>query len=1090
MTRPRHAVVGSGVSGLVAAYALSEHFDVTLFEADHRLGGHADTHDVTIGDRTIAVDTGFIVHNDRTYPTLLRLFDELGIATGETDMSMSVSCPADNIEYAGGQGLTGLLPSIRHLGRPRYLRMLTEVTRFHRAARSLLAAPGGDVEPTLGQFLDQHRLGSDFRRWFMTPLVAAVWSCDPADAEVYPARHLFTFLDHHGMLGVLGSPAWRTVTGGSRTYVEAVSRRLHEVRTGTPVTSVIERDDHVEIVAGGERLTFDAVVLAVHAPAALSLLGEPTQLQRDVLGAFSYSRNTARLHTDDSLLPSNSRARASWNYLVPDSPRSDGVVVTYDMTRLQRLDTGDGTRLLVTLGAEDLIDPAKVLDTMQYEHPLFTSQAVAAQQRVPQIESDRLAFAGAWQGWGFHEDGAASGLRAARRLGATLGSSSPSSDASRVERATRVLPRIYPCTIEHTRRAPLQHRFSYAGSYWLVDLDHLPDHGVAARFEARDHLGDPRRSIRANVDAFMQARGIDLTGGTVHMLAMPRVAGYCFNPISVHWCYQADQTPAGVIVEVHNTYGDRHAYLVHPDSRGNARVDKELYVSPFNDTSGGYRVHVPAPTHDLSIAVTLDRPGQPPFTATLRGEALPADIATVRRQAWRQPIAPLVASARIRRQGISLWRKGLPVQPRPVHVPQPGTSSVDLDRWPDLARPPQNLRTRASAAVAERLLRRAAGRLGIDLDFGDGTHESDPTRPTMRIVRRDDLFARIGRSGLIGFGEAWMAGDWDADDPAQVLTVFAQQMDRLVPIPLQRLRGAYVARQPHQDRGTVDNARWNISRHYDLSNDVFAAFLDPTMTYSSAWFQHADLDAGFEPEWADLEKAQVAKIERLLDAAQVTSGTRLLEIGSGWGELAVRAALRGAEVRTITLSSEQLDFARRRVADAGMSDRVSVELMDYRQVSGSYDAVISVEMIEAVGLDHLQDYFDAIARVLAPGGRVAIQAITMADHRMHATRDTYTWVHKYIFPGGLIPSLEEIERRSAASGLALVDDLRIGAHYAQTLRLWEERFLNHWPQIQQLGFDDTFRRMWQFYLAYSRAGFASGYLDVQQLVLQPGQETR
>jgi cyclopropane-fatty-acyl-phospholipid synthase len=356
----------------------------------------------------------------------------------------------------------------------------------------------------------------------------------------------------------------------------------------------------------------------------------------------------------------------------------------------------------------------------------------------------------------------------------------------------------------------------------------------------------------------------------------------------------------------------------------------------------------------------------------------------------------------------------------------------------------------------------------------------------LQLVRPDTFFARVGRDGLIGFGEAYMAGDWTADDPAAVLTAFAARMDRLVPKPLQSLRRSYVASHPASDRRTGDNSRSNIARHYDLSNELFAQFLDPTMTYSSAWFsQHPDL-VGHPPTSDDLEKAQVAKIERLLDRVGVGEGTRLLEIGSGWGELAIRAARRGAQVTSITLSQEQQALVRDRVAEADLADRVQVRLEDFRAVRGTFDAVVSVEMIEAVGIDHLPEYFATIARVLAPGGRVGVQAITMPHHRVLATRDTFTWVHKYIFPGGQIPSIEAIESAGRAAGLGIEEDFRFGAHYDHTLRLWQEQFTAHVDQVRALGFDDTFVRMWEFYLAYSRAGFASGYLDVRQLVLVKG----
>ncbi len=412
------AVVGSGVAGLTAAHVLAKRDRVTLYESDDRLGGHAHTHELVLetGQR-VRIDTGFIVHNDRTYPTLLRLFDELGVATQDSDMSMSVRSDADGIEYAGAKGIAGLFPSMRMLRRGAYVRMLAEVPRFHRAARELLGDTGGTNDQTLADFLREHRFSDFFVEHFMKPLVAAVWSCDPLVATEYPARYLFTFLEHHGMLTVFGSPTWRTVTGGSVEYVQKVAQRLDEIMIGTKVIRLEHNSDGVRVTDGtGRTRDFDAVVVAVHPRQTLTMLDRPSVLESEVLGAMPYSVNIAALHTDESLLPRAPRARASWNYLMP--PNSGrGVVVTYDMTRLMRIDTVTDRRFLVTLGGADIVDPSTVLAEMTYEHPIYTPESVAAQSQLAELGSDRLAFAGAYHGWGFHEDGAMSGLRAAERIG-------------------------------------------------------------------------------------------------------------------------------------------------------------------------------------------------------------------------------------------------------------------------------------------------------------------------------------------------------------------------------------------------------------------------------------------------------------------------------------------------------------------------------------------------------------------------------------------------------------------------------------------------------------------------------------------------
>jgi predicted NAD/FAD-binding protein len=640
--RRQVAVIGSGVAGLTAAHVAARTAHVTLYEADARLGGHADTHEVD----GIAIDTGFIVHNQRTYPTLLRLFGEVGVATQPSEMSMSVRDEASGLEYAGARGVRGLFPTPRNLGRPAYLGMLGEIPRFHRRARAVLAAPGEPGDVTLREFLAAGGFSAYFSRHFMGPLVAAVWSCDPELALDYPARYLFEFLGHHGMLSITGSPQWRTVVGGSREYVARVAAGLDDVRPGTKVTSVRETADAVEVTDGnGDCAAYDAAVIATHPDQALAMLEEPTASQRRALAAFPYSANVALLHTDTSLLPRAAPARASWNFLRRRDGGRGAVTVTYDVTRLQRLPTG--IRYLVTLGGEDLVDPRSVVARMEYAHPVYTPESVAAQRALPLANTGRIAFAGAYHGWGFHEDGARSGAAAAAHLGLPW------------RRSPVPAPGMYDSRIRHTRRRPFRTTFEHRAHTWLVDLDALPDHGVLGTFESRDHLGSPDRSIRENVDAFLAERGIDLRGGRVLMAANARALGYCFNPISVFWCFDRGRRQVCVIVEVHNTYGGRHAYLVHPDDRGRARVDKQLYVSPFHGTDGWYDVRVPAPGDDLLVAVTLHTDDGATFSAVLAGRRT---AISPRRAAP----AALRSAALIRAHGVALWLRGLPVRPRPA----------------------------------------------------------------------------------------------------------------------------------------------------------------------------------------------------------------------------------------------------------------------------------------------------------------------------------------------------------------------------------------------------------------------------------------
>ena len=413
MTGRRIAVIGGGISGLTAGYVLSRTDRVTLFEADRRLGGHADTH--LVGP--VPVDTGFIVYNEHTYPLLTRLFAELGVRTRAAEMSMSVRCAGCGLHYAGQRGLGGLAAGLRR-GGGRFLRLLADVPRFHRACRRLLAGDTAPSDLTFGEFLNDRGFSAYFQAHFALPLVAAVWSCPAGTALRYPARYLFAFLANHGMLSVSGSPPWRTVTGGSRCYVERAAGRLACVRVGTPVRAVRRHPDGAEVRDASDRAhQFDAVVIATHPDQALALLAPATRAERAVLGAFRYTPNPALLHTDARLLPDHPGVRASWNYELGHCQAHPGqaVRISYHMNRLQGLAAGQD--YIVTLNGQGAVDPGRIISRMDYAHPAYTPESVAAQRLLPGLNTPVTAFAGAYHGWGFHEDGCRSGAQAARALG-------------------------------------------------------------------------------------------------------------------------------------------------------------------------------------------------------------------------------------------------------------------------------------------------------------------------------------------------------------------------------------------------------------------------------------------------------------------------------------------------------------------------------------------------------------------------------------------------------------------------------------------------------------------------------------------------
>ena len=409
----RIAVVGSGIGGLSAAWLLSRRHEVVLYEANDYLGGHADTHRIELDGRALDVDTGFIVHNPAHYPLLTRMFDELGVESQQTTMSFSVQDAASGLEY-NATSLDALFCQRRNLASPRFWGMLRDLARFYRDAPALLEgeAPG----PTLGEYLAAGRYGSAFRDLHLVPMASALWSSPAAAILEFPAGYLVRFMANHQMLQVAGRPQWRVVRGGSRRYVEALAARWKlRKRLSTPVRGVV-RNAHAAIVRcdeGSER--FDQVVLACHSDQALALLDDASDPERDILGAIRYQANEAVLHTDARLLPRSRKAWAAWNAWVP-ADHAQACTVRYCMNLLQGL-PGD-TPLVVTLNRTRDIDPARILARREYRHPVHDHAAVAAQARKREIQgANRTWFAGAYWGWGFHEDGMRSGVEVANALG-------------------------------------------------------------------------------------------------------------------------------------------------------------------------------------------------------------------------------------------------------------------------------------------------------------------------------------------------------------------------------------------------------------------------------------------------------------------------------------------------------------------------------------------------------------------------------------------------------------------------------------------------------------------------------------------------
>ncbi len=409
------AVVGTGIAGNTVAHHLSKKHEVTVFEAASRIGGHTNTVTVEHAGRDYAVDTGFIVYNERTYPHFIRLLDKLGVEWQDSDMSFSVQDARSGLEY-NGTSLNALFAQRRNLLRPSFHRMIRDILRFNREASTLLAP--GAAEPTLQEFLDERAYSKAFVDHYIIPMGAAIWSAKPAIMRHMPARFFARFFHNHGMLSVNDRPVWRVIKGGSKQYVDRLVRdHLDRIRTRAPVQSVQRMQEHVTVrVAGAEPEHFDHVFLACHSDQALAMLADPSEQETSVLGAMTYQKNEAVLHTDASIMPRRRRAWAAWNYhLLEDS--QERVAVTYNMNILQGLDAP--VQFCVSLNNTAAINPERIIQSFDYEHPVFTAQAVAAQQRHADINGERVNgfkgrtwYCGAYWRYGFHEDGVVSALTA------------------------------------------------------------------------------------------------------------------------------------------------------------------------------------------------------------------------------------------------------------------------------------------------------------------------------------------------------------------------------------------------------------------------------------------------------------------------------------------------------------------------------------------------------------------------------------------------------------------------------------------------------------------------------------------------------
>jgi cyclopropane-fatty-acyl-phospholipid synthase len=648
---------------------------------------------------------------------------------------------------------------------------------------------------------------------------------------------------------------------------------------------------------------------------------------------------------------------------------------------------------------------------------------------------------------------------------------------------------LFTGNVMHARLKPVLHEFAYPVYFYAFDLDELPSlpgelgpklfgynrHAIVSIWD-KDYLSRESGSIKEKLLRYLAAEGCSQALGRIMLVTSARCLNYVFNPVSFYYCYSPDGMLLYSVAEVNNTFGERHLYVLKNTEaapQGFAArytVPKDFHVSPFNDMKGDYDFFFSALDEKLDVRINIVRDGEVVFRSRQWGASVKLSKAALRRVLLRYPVTAALTVPRITWQAAKLYfGKRLPV----FHKPSPQSDTT-------IRVNPPNFRERLAARIILKAFESIhRGKLEVLLPEGElrTFQGSEPGSAGVLRVRQWSFFWKTLRAGGIGLGETFQQGEWESSNPAAVLKVLIENraslehLNRRFSFPTRLWNRAWHLFRRNSRKGSSKN----IQAHYDLSNDFFRLFLDKSMTYSCAIFK--DPSEG-------LEDAQMRKVDAMISKARINADCHVLEIGSGWGTLAIEVAKRaGCRVTTITLSHEQLRYVQERIKNEGLEGRVEVKLCDYRDVQGSFDRVLSVEMLEAVGHEYLGTFFAAIDRVLKPEGIAVIQVITMPDHRYAVYRRGCDWIQKYIFPGSLLPSLTALSQASTKSSRLLVEAIEnIGPHYAHTLLEWRKRFMLAKHNVERIGFDLYFQRTWEYYLAYCEAAFATRTLNVLQLV--------
>ncbi|SIN74706.1 DUF1365 family protein [Halodesulfovibrio marinisediminis] len=663
---------------------------------------------------------------------------------------------------------------------------------------------------------------------------------------------------------------------------------------------------------------------------------------------------------------------------------------------------------------------------------------------------------------------------------------------------------LITCRVQHERFAPKKHAFSYPLYTYLLDIDELQELNQKrilfgynklrlASFHDKDYLQDNPASVRQKLTELLNKQDIELAeSDIIYLVTSARFVNYSFNPVSFYWIFR-DNCLQGCVAEVNNTFGEKHVYplpgsgIPASDSSTEntfpARYQhpKQFHVSPFMDLTGEYHFTFEDVREHLDVTVELFHGTDRTFKANLLEETrVPLTDMALLKTAFTKPLTAHLTMPRI------LWEAGKLHYGKGIHFyskPEP-VSDMTI-RHKDTPKITDRLATKLVQTALQRM---QLGQLTLTMPDGSSKRYGDEHTGSKAelTVNSPSLFRKIACRGDIGLGEGYSEGLWDSPDVVDVIRFFLEnrkihtRTHNALTNTAAILSGA-IQRHLHLKAPQNDEAgsKANIAAHYDLSNELFRHFLDPTMTYSSGVFINpADVTE-------DLEEAQLRKNRLLADKAQITADDHVLEIGCGWGGFAEQTAKeRGCRITGVTLSQEQYTYATQRIKDADLDHLVDIQLRDYRTLSSQYDKIVSIEMLEAVGHKFHAEYFQKLEDLLAPSGLAAIQTITIQDAHYDHYRWGVDWVRKHIFPGGELLSLARIcEITSDTTSLSVQKVQAIGLHYANTLNQWRKNFEQQWPQITKLGFDDYFRRTWIYYLASCEAAFLQGYINDLHILL-------